>query len=302
MVDLTTRIGELTFKNPVTVASGTFGVKDEYAPYFDYAKLGGVITKTVTVNPRAGNPMPRICETPSGMLNAIGLQNKGVEDFLKEVIPHFEQIDTNLIVNIAGKSADEFQKAAAAFHGSKTVKALELNLSCPNVAGGLDFSKSRAEAKKVIAAVKQVTHKPLFAKLTPEADDLVGVAGAVMEAGAAGVSLINTLVGMAVDLDARRPVLANITGGLSGPAIKPIALRHVFEVKRTLRIPVIAMGGITTARDALEFLLVGADLVSVGTANFINPTASVEVAEGIERYLGEQGVKSVSEFRGTVIL
>jgi len=300
VVDLKTKISDLVFKNPVTVASGTFGVKDEYAPYFDYALLGGVITKTVTVKPRTGNSMPRICETSSGMLNAIGLQNKGVEAFLKEVIPYFKSIDTHLIVNVAGKSAEEFVEAALPFVKEPTVKALELNLSCPNVSGGLDFSKLPAEAKKVVRAVRAITAKPIFAKLTPEADNVVAIAEAVMEAGATGVSLINTLVGMAVNLKERKPALANITGGLSGPAIKPIAMRHVFEVKRKLKIPVIAMGGITTAKDALEFLLVGADLISVGTANFINPTAAPEIVTGIQEFLEKEGVKSIDEFRGTI--
>lgn len=300
MVNLKTVIGNLTFKNPVTVASGTFGVKDEYAAYFDYSRLGGVITKTVTLKPREGNPMPRICETSSGMLNAIGLQNKGVEAFLKDVIPYFKEIDTHLIVNVAGKSAEEFAETARAFDDQSTVKALELNLSCPNVSGGLDFSKNPREARKVVEAVKKVTSKPLFAKLTPEAEDVVGVAEAAMAGGASGISLINTLVGMAVDIQLRKPSLANITGGLSGPAIKPIALRYVFEVKRALKIPVIAMGGITTAQDALEFLLVGADLISVGTANFINPTAAVEIVEGITKFFEEEGIASVKEFRGSL--
>ncbi|MBI4431248.1 MAG: dihydroorotate dehydrogenase [Candidatus Omnitrophica bacterium] len=302
MVELTTKIGDLVFKNPVTVASGTFGVKDEFAPYFDYALMGGVITKTVTTKPREGNAMPRICETSAGMLNAIGLQNKGVEAFLKDVIPYFRSIDTHLIVNVAGKSAEEFAEAARPFSGEATVKALELNLSCPNVSGGLDFSKNALEAKKVIRAVRAVTTKLLFAKLTPEAENVVSIAEAVMEAGADGVSLINTLVGMAVNLREKRPSLANITGGLSGPAIKPIAMRHVFEVKRKLRVPVIAMGGITTAKDALEFLLVGADLISVGTANFINPMAAPEIVQGIREYLEKEGVKSVGDFRGTLKL
>lgn len=300
MVDLTTKIGDLIFKNPVTVASGTFGVKNEYAPYFDCALLGGVITKTVTVKPREGNPMPRICETASGMLNAIGLQNKGVDAFLKEVIPYFRGIHTNLIVNVAGKSAEEFVEAAKPFADEPTVKALELNLSCPNVSGGLDFGKSASEAKKVIQAVRAITKKPLFAKLTPESENVVAIADAVMNAGATGVSLINTLVGMAVNLKERKPALANITGGLSGPAIKPIAMRHVFEIKRKLKIPIIAMGGITTATDALEFLLVGADLISVGTANFINPTVAPEIVKGIEEFLEQEGFKSVGEFRGSI--
>jgi dihydroorotate dehydrogenase (NAD+) catalytic subunit len=281
--DLTTKVGRLTFRNPITVASGTFGVKDEYKPYVDYEKLGAVITKTITVRPRAGNPMPRICETPGGMLNAIGLQNKGLQDFMDHKIPYFAKINTPLIVNIAGETTDDFAEMAKALNREKeVVKAIEINLSCPNVeAGGVSGNKKRGKILDVMKAVKDKTDIFAFAKLSPELGDVCEIASDVIQAGADGLSLINTLKGMAVDIHSRGPRIANITGGLSGPAIKPVALRHVYEIKKSFKIPVIASGGIMNAQDALEFLIVGADLLAVGTASFVNPRATLDILDGI---------------------
>jgi len=295
---LTTNIGKLSFKNPVTVASGTFGSKDEYAQFFSYDKLGAVITKTVTRQLRPGNPMPRIWETPSGMLNAIGLQNKGIDDFIKNKIPYFRKVKTHLIVNIAGESIEDFVYLAEKLDSCKEVSALELNLSCPNVDKGLEFCSKASLAEELVRAVKEVTQRPIFTKLSPEAGDFLGVVEATIKAGTDGLSLINTLRGMAVDVERRKPRLARVLGGLSGPAIRPIALRYVYDVKSRFDIPVIATGGISNAQDALEFIITGADLVAVGTANFVNPNACMEVVKGIEDYLKRHKCKSIADIRG----
>lgn len=299
--DLTTKIKHLTFRNPITVASGTFGVKDEYTPYVDYEKLGAVITKTITLRPRAGNPMPRICETAGGMLNAIGLQNKGLQDFLDQKIPYFAKIKTPLIVNIAGETNEDFSQMAQALNREKeVVKAIEINLSCPNVEeGGVSENKKRGKILDVMKAVKDKTDIFAFAKLSPELGDVVEIAGDVLKAGADGLSLINTLKGMAVDIHTRGPRIANVTGGLSGPAIKPVALRYVYEIKKVFQTPVIASGGIMNAQDALEFLIVGADLLAVGTANFVNPRATLDILEGILDYCKKYNLRHIDELRGT---
>ncbi|MBI3313156.1 MAG: dihydroorotate dehydrogenase [Candidatus Omnitrophica bacterium] len=301
-VDLTTPIKNLTFRNPITVASGTFGTKDEYLKYVDYEKLGAVITKTITVRPRKGNPMPRICETAGGMLNAIGLQNKGLEDFIENKIPYFAEIDTPLIVNIAGESLDDFRELTKALHRHPdVVKAIELNLSCPNVEeGGTSFMKKREIMIDVIKTVRAQTDLTLFAKLSPELGDVVEIAGDVIGAGADGLSLINTLKGMSIDIYRRRPRIANATGGLSGPAIKPVALRYVYEVKKHYNVPVIASGGIMTAEDAVEFLIAGADLLAIGTANFVNPRATLDILEGLMDFCKKQKIKHIGELRGTL--
>lgn len=298
--DLTTKIGKLEFRNPVTVASGTFGTKDEYSCFLDYEKLGAIITKTITVKPRAGNSMPRICETAGGMLNAIGLQNKGLDDFLENKIPFFSKIKTPLIVNIAGETTQDFKTLTQALdRQKKVVRALELNLSCPNVeAGGAGHMKKRERILEVIKVVRDHTDLALFAKLSPELGDVLEIARDVIKAGVSGLSLINTLKGMAIDIERRRPQLANVTGGLSGPAIKPVALRYVYEIKKELDVPVIASGGITTYRDALEFLMAGADLLAVGTANFINPQATIHILQGIQDYCKKHGIKQLDEIRG----
>jgi dihydroorotate dehydrogenase (NAD+) catalytic subunit len=297
-IDLTTKIMGLTFKNPVTVASGTFGSKDEYARYLDYAKLGAVVTKTVTRAARAGNPMPRIWETPSGMLNSIGLQNRGIDDFIENKIPYFKKIKTNLIVNIAGEHVEDFVFLAKKLAGEKCVSALELNISCPNVDRGLEFCAKPELTYEVVKAVKDVTERPILTKLSAEARDFLGVAEAAIKAGSDGLSLINTIRGMAVDIDAMKPRLPRVFGGLSGPAIRPIALRYLYETKRRFNVPVIAMGGIMTAEDALEFIITGADLVAVGTANFVNPAATLDILRGIEDYLKRKKLSSINDIRG----
>ncbi len=301
-IDLTTKIGNLIFKNPVTVASGTFGSKDEYARYLDYEKLGAIVTKTVTPKLRKGNPMPRIWETPSGMLNAIGLQNKGIDDFIENKIPYFKKIKTHLIVNIAGESIEDFVSLAKKLDAEKSVSALELNISCPNVKKGLEFCAKPELAYEVVKAVKEATQLPIFTKLSPEAHDFLGVAEAVIKAGSDALSLINTIRGMAVDIEKCRPQLANVFGGLSGPAIRPIALRYLHEVKRRFDIPVMAMGGIVNAQDALEFLITGAHLIAVGTANFINPKATIEILGGIEDYMKRKEHQSIKAIRGSLKL
>lgn len=299
-LDLTTEIAGIRFQNPVTVASGTFGSKDEYARYVNYGKLGAIVTKTVTPKPRKGNTMPRIVETPSGMLNAIGLQNKGIDDFIENKIPYFRKIKTHLIVNIAGESIEDFVGLAQKLDAQKGVSAIELNISCPNVKKGLEFCAKPELTFEVVKAVKEATRLPIFTKLSPEARDFLGVAESAIKAGSDALSLINTIRGMAVDIEKARPQIANVFGGLSGPAIRPIALRYLYEVKREFQIPVMAMGGIMSAQDALEFIITGAHLVAVGTANFVNPGATMEILEGIESYLKRKKFQSIDEIRGSL--
>ena len=299
-LNLTTEIAGICFQNPVTVASGTFGSKDEYARYVNYAKLGAIVTKTVTPKPRKGNPMPRIFETPSGMLNAIGLQNKGIDDFIENKIPYFRKIKTHLIVNIAAESIEDFVMLAKKLDLEKGVTALELNISCPNVKKGLEFCAKPELTYEVVKAVKEATRLPIFTKLSPEARDFLGIAESAIKAGSDALSLINTIRGMAVDIEKSRPQIANVFGGLSGPAIRPIALRYLYEVKREFQIPVMAMGGIMTAHDALEFIITGAHLAAVGTANFVNPGATMEILEGIKTYLKRKGHHSIDDIRGSL--
>jgi dihydroorotate dehydrogenase (NAD+) catalytic subunit len=296
-------MGPLRFKNPITVASGTFGVKDEYARFVDYRKLGAVITKTITLHARPGNPMPRICETPAGMLNAIGLQNKGLYDFIENKLPYFQRNRIPLIVSIAGESTEEFAELADALdRHRKAIVSLELNLSCPNIEeGGVRSIREKKLISKTIRAVRKKTRVFLLAKLSPELGDVLETADEAIRAGADGLSLINTIRGMAVNIHSRKPRLAAGTGGLSGPAIRPIALRYVYEVKRALpRVPVVASGGITTWEDGIEFLIAGADLLAVGTANYINPRATLDILEGIESYCRKNKIKSVQELRGSL--
>lgn len=299
-VDLRVKIGALEFKNPVTVASGTFGTSGEYAGWVDFERLGAITTKTITRKPRPGNAMPRIYETPAGMLNSIGLQNKGIDEFIEHKIPFFSKIDTHLIVNIAGESVEDYVELARRLDSFREISALELNISCPNVKKGLEFCAKPDLAHEVVKAVKQVTRHPVFTKLSPEAHDFLGVTEACIRAGSDALTAINTIKGMAVDVDARRPRIANVFGGLSGPAIRPIAVRYVYEIKRRFDIPVIGTGGIMTAYDALEFIVAGAHMVAVGTANFVNPRASIEVLDGIENYMRTRKIFSLSELRGTL--
>ncbi|SFR05758.1 dihydroorotate dehydrogenase [Desulfoscipio geothermicus] len=292
-------LGGIKMKNPVTTASGTFGFGLEYQPYVDLQRLGAIIVKGTTPKPRAGNPPPRIVETPSGMLNAIGLQNPGVERVAGEIMPRLAELGVPVIVNIAGDTVEDYALVARRLDGVPGVAGLEINISCPNVKkGGIQFGSDPRTAVEVTRAVKSVTGLPVIVKLSPNVTDLVGMAEAVAEAGADALSMINTLLGVVIDVDRRRPVLGNITGGLSGPAVRPVAVRAVWQVYRAVSLPILGMGGIMTARDALEFILAGATAVAVGTANFVNPRATVEIVEGIETYMRENGFSDISELVG----
>jgi len=302
--DLSVAVGGLRLKNPVLAASGTFGYGTEYQDLFDPGELGGVVVKGVSLKPRAGNPPPRICETPAGMLNAIGLQNVGLEVFLADKLPALRRLGTAVVVNLYATSPDEFGELAGRLAGAPGVDALEVNVSCPNVkAGGLAFGTDPGAVRRVTEAVKQnAGPRPVWVKLTPNTTDVTLQARAAAEGGADAVSLINTLVGMAVDPDTWRPRLKNVVGGLSGPAVRPVAVRQVYEVCRSVDIDVIGLGGITTAQDAVEFLLVGAKAVQVGTAHFVNPRASLEVVDGLRAYLAGRGLARVTDLVGQLKL
>ncbi len=289
------------FENPVWTASGTFGFGLEYAPYLDLNKVGAVCVKGLSIKPREGNEPPRIWETPCGMLNAIGLQNPGVEYFLKEIVPKLKQYKCRVIANIYGSTVEEYVAVAKEISGEEGVDAVELNISCPNVKkGGLAFGVDPVEAAKLTEEVKKVLDKPLIVKLSPNVTDIVEIARAIESAGADALSAINTLLGMAIDIKKRRPRLKNKFGGLSGPAIKPVAVRMVYQVSKAVKIPVIGIGGISTWEDAVEFFLAGARAVQVGTANFFNPKAVEEIVAGIEKYMKEEGFKSVEEMVGAL--
>ena len=293
-------LGRLKLKNPVMTASGTFGYGEEYAGYVDLNKLGAIVVKGLSLKPRLGNPPPRIMETAGGMLNAVGLQNIGVDAFIEEKLPFLRKYDVAIIANIYGETYDEYKKVAKILSVAKGVHAFEVNISCPNVnKGGVSFGSDPKIAARVTHTVKDETSLPVIVKLTPNVTDIAVIAEAVEEAGADAISLINTLTGMSVDLNARKPHLKNIAGGLSGPAIKPVALRMVWQVIRRVSVPVIGIGGIMTAEDALEFLILGAKSVQIGTANFINPHATLEVIEGIKNYLTANKIKDVNEIIGT---
>lgn len=302
MVDLQVEIVPgLVLKNPVMTASGTFGYGREYTPYLDIAKLGAIITKGLSLKPKTGNPGTRITETACGMLNAIGLENIGIERFLSDELPQLKQLGADVIVNIFGNNQDDYAAIAARLDQVAGIKALEINISCPNVkAGGIQFGTDPQAAANLVAAVRRVTTLPLITKLSPNVSDITKVAEAVADAGSDVLSLINTLVGLAVDIDSRRPLLGNVTGGLSGPAIKPVALRLVHQVVKAVDIPVIGIGGIASARDALEFLLVGARAVEIGTANFINPQIGLEIVTGISDYLEQHEYEKVTDFIGSL--
>jgi len=298
--NLAVNIAGIKMKNPVMVASGTFGYGEEYAELVDLNKLGAIVVKGITLEPQPGNPPPRIVETASGMLNAIGLENVGVERLINEKLPYLCQFETSVIVNIAGKSVDEYVKLAKRLNN--LVEGLEINISCPNVAkGGLQFGQDPTLTYEVINKVRQATNLPLIAKLSPNVTDIKVMAKSAEKAGADAISLINTILGMAIDINSKRPILANITGGLSGPAIKPIALRMVYEVAKTVTIPIIGQGGIMTANDALEFIIAGATAVAVGTVNFVDPTASLKIIDGIENYLIENNIRDINELIGSLI-
>ena len=301
-MDLRVNLAGLELKNPVMTASGTFGYGLEFAPYGDLRTLGGIVVKGLSLKPREGNPMPRLAETPSGMLNAIGLQNCGVEAFLKRRLPSLPWRETPIVANLYACDPDEFAELASALAAEEGVAALEVNISCPNVkAGGVLFGQDPAQAARVTQAVKKrAGNKPVMVKLSPNVADIAVMAKAVEAAGADIISLINTLTGMAVDVRARKPRLANVVGGLSGPAIKPVALRCVWQVSRAVSIPVVGMGGIASALDALEFILVGAHAVQVGTANFLRPDFSFRLVEELPIVAREMGVTDLAEFRGSL--
>ena len=299
-MDLSVTLGRLHLKNPILVASGTFGYAREMAGVVDFARLGGIIPKTVTRLPRAGNTPPRTFETASGMLNAIGLDNDGIDHFIKHHLPYLRELPTAVIANIAGKNEDEFVLMAEQLSPETGLAGLELNLSCPNVAGGIDFATDPTVTERVVGRVRSVYPLPLIAKLTPNVTDIVPIAAAAARAGTDAVSLVNTFVGMAVDWRKRRPILGNITGGLSGPAIKPLALRLVWQVARQVPVPVIGIGGISTIDDVMEFVVAGASAVQLGTVNFFDPTASERLVSQLPAALGELGAASVKEVVGTL--
>jgi dihydroorotate dehydrogenase (NAD+) catalytic subunit len=298
MADLTVTLGRLTLRNPILVASGTFGYAREMEGLVDFAELGGVIPKTVTASPRAGNPPPRTVETPCGMLNAIGLDNEGLEHFCTHHLPYLRTLPTAVIGNIAGKSADEFVAMADRIGREPGLAAVELNLSCPNVAGGADFATDPATTRRIVAGCRDVCPHPLIAKLTPNVTDIAVIARAAADGGADAVSCVNTYVGLAIDWKRCRPVLGNVTGGLSGPAIKPLALRAVWQVSRLRAVPVIGVGGIATVDDVMEFLVAGASAVQLGTVNFYDPTAATRVAGGLPAALASLGAATVAEVVG----
>ncbi len=301
MVQLNTKIGSLELKNPVMTASGTFGYGTEYADFMDVSRLGAIIVKGTTLNPRQGNPYPRMAETPSGMLNAVGLQNKGVDYFVDHIYPEVRKIQTNIIVNVSGSCIDDYVQTAGIINTLDDIPAIELNISCPNVKqGGMAFGVNPDSAAQVVAAVRKAYDKTLIVKLSPNVTDITEIARAVEGAGADSVSLINTMLGMAIDAEKRKPILSTVTGGMSGPAVKPVALRMVWQTAKAVKIPVIGLGGICSATDAVEFLLAGASAIQIGTANFIDPSISEKVIDGIEDYLNRHGFTSVQDIIGAL--
>ncbi len=299
--DLRVEIAGLPLKNPVMTASGTFGYGTEFTPFFDLNALGAIIVKTVTMHPRLGNAPPRIAETAAGMLNSIGLQNVGIDGFRREKLPFLQTLATPLLVNIAGKSVEEFADLAKRLSDAEGVAGIELNISCPNVAGGLDYGTDPRLTYEVVRAVRQTTTLPVIPKLSPNVTDVTVIARAAADAGADALSLINTIVGMAIDVRTRKPKLPGNTGGLSGPAIRPIAVRMVWEVAQVVKLPLIGIGGIMTGEDAIEFFLAGASAVQVGTANYLDPLAPMKVLAGIEAYLIRHGFDAVTPLIGTVL-
>jgi dihydroorotate oxidase len=288
-------------KNPVMTASGTFGYGTEYTDFIDLARLGGIVVKGTTLHHREGNPYPRMAETPSGMLNAVGLQNKGVDYFIEHIYPTISNYDTAVIVNVSGSQIEDYITTAERLNALPHIPAIELNISCPNVKeGGMAFGVTCAGASSVVRAVRAVYDKTLIVKLSPNVTDITKIARAVEAEGADAISMINTLLGMAIDAEKRRPVLSTITGGLSGPAVKPVALRMVWQTAQVVNVPIIGMGGIATATDAIEFLLAGATAIEVGTYNFVDPTATIQIVEGIENYMLRHGFSNITELIGTL--
>ena len=301
MADLRTSIGKLELANPVMTASGTFGYGTEFADFVDLEKLGGVIVKGTTLHHREGNPYPRMAETPAGMLNAVGLQNKGVDYFCEKIYPTIKDYKTNMIVNVSGSAIEDYVATAERINALENIPAIELNISCPNVKqGGMAFGVTAKGAEEVVSAVRKAYDKTLIVKLSPNVTDITEIARAAEAAGADSVSLINTLLGMAIDAERRRPVLSTVTGGMSGPAVKPIALRMVWQVAKAVGIPVVGLGGITNATDAIEFLLAGASAIEVGTANFMDPAVTGKIVDGINEYLDRHGFASVKDIIGAL--
>lgn len=301
MVQLNTKIGSLELKNPVMTASGTFGYGTEYADFMDINRLGAIIVKGTTLNPRQGNPYPRMAETPSGMLNAVGLQNKGVDYFVDHIYPEVRKFQTKVIVNVSGSCIEDYVQCASIINTLDDIPAIELNISCPNVKqGGMAFGVKPESAAQVVSAVRKAYDKTLIVKLSPNVTDITEIARAVEGAGADSVSLINTMLGMAIDAEKRKPILSTITGGMSGPAVKPVALRMVWQTAKAVKIPIIGLGGICSATDAIEFLLAGASAIQIGTANFIDPSISEKVIDGIEDYLKRHNFNSVQEIIGAL--
>lgn len=300
--ELAVSIGSLRLKNPVLVASGTFGYGSEYGRFLDLSQLGGIVTKTLTPTPWPGNPPPRAAETAAGMLNSIGLQNIGVEAFIRDKMPYLRTLKTALIVNVGGGPVDEFVAVMERLADCPGVDAIEINMSCPNVAGGMDFSTDPRRAAELISILRRLTPLPLIAKLTPNVTDITEIAASVADAGADAISAINTLRGMAIDVETRRPRLGAIMGGLSGPAIKPVALGAVYRIVRRVSIPVIGIGGIMSAEDALEFFIAGATAIQVGTANFVEPRTGTTVIDGLTDWLQTAGIQSIHELIGSVKL
>lgn len=301
MADLNVKIGSLKLKNPVMTASGTFGYGLEFADFVPLDGIGGIIVKGTTLNPREGNDYPRMAETASGMLNCVGLQNKGVDYFCRNIYPQIKDIDTNMIVNVSGSSPDDYAECAARIDALDNIPAIELNISCPNVKdGGMAFGVTCEGAASVVKAVRKRYNKTLIVKLSPNVTNIADIARAVEAEGADSVSLINTLMGMAIDIEHRQPMLSISTGGLSGPAVKPVAVRMVWQVAKAVDIPVIGLGGISTAADAIEFFMAGASAIEIGTANFLDPAVTIKVRDGINQWLDDHGCKSLSEIVGVV--
>jgi len=300
MINMKINIAGIEFKNPVMTASGTFGSGREYSEFIDISKLGAVVVKGVADKPWKGNPSPRIAEVYGGMLNSVGLQNPGVDYFIKEDIPFLRQFDTKIIVNVCGHTIDEYINVVKALNG-KDIDMLELNISCPNVAeGGMAFGTEPSMVERVVSEVKKYADKPLIVKLSPNVTDITVIAKAAENGGADALSLINTITGMKIDIYKRKPILANKMGGMSGPAVKPIAVRMVYQVHNAVKLPIIGMGGISNGEDAVEFIMAGATGVSIGTANFTNPFATIQVIDGIENYMKKYNVSDISEIRGII--
>lgn len=303
MVNTSINLAGLSLRNPVMTASGTYGYGTEYSDFVDLTRLGGIVVKGTTLHPRQGNAYPRMAETPSGMLNAVGLQNKGVDYFCREIYPAIKDIDTNIIVNLSGSIIEDYVEAAIRLNELESIPAIELNISCPNVKeGGMAFGVTCAGASQVVKAVREVYHKPLIVKLSPNVTDITEIARAVEAEGADIISMINTLLGMAIDAERRRPILSTVTGGLSGPAVKPVALRMVWQTAKAVKVPIIGMGGISNTADAIEFLLAGTSAVQVGTYNFVDPSVTQQIVVGIEDYMARHNISDIKDIIGALTI